>query len=176
MLDFSQVTTQIRTFAQESVRTQPLIEAAKAEARKRLREAGPRWETTQERILHSRTSWLVAGWREPPDTVVPAPPRPLPSVVLAADGSQIVSDRHDLAPCYLLNVGCIALRYGTGERALLTSHPFLSPPDEDLADEVQGEQVAIAPKRLSMRRLLAELAGLTELITDHAPRSVSRRR
>ncbi|HLK58514.1 MAG TPA: DNA double-strand break repair nuclease NurA, partial [Chthonomonadaceae bacterium] len=123
-------------------------------------------------IADSRTSWLVAEWREPPETIHPAPPRPLPCVVLAADGSQIVSDRHDLAPCYLLNVGCIALRYGTGERALLTSRPQLSPPDEDMADEVQGEQVAIAPKRLAIRRLLAELAGLAELITDHAPRAV----
>jgi hypothetical protein len=41
-----------------------------------------------------------------------------------------------------------------------------------MADEVQGEQVAIAPKRLTIRRLLAELAGLTELIADHAPRAV----
>jgi hypothetical protein len=172
LLDFSQVTSQIRMFAQESVRTQPLFEAAKTEARQRLRDSGPPWEATRERIAVSRTSWLVAAWREPPDRVTPAPPRPLPCVVLAADGSQIVSDRHDLAPCYLLNVGCIALRYGTGERALLTSRPQLSPPEDDLADEVQGEQVAIAPKRLGMRRLLAELEGLTDLIAEHAPRAV----
>ena len=172
MLDFNQVTSQIRSFAQESVRTRPLYEAAGTEAHQRLNEAGPTWEYVRERIALSRTSWLVAGWLESPDSIIPAPPRPMPCVVLAADGSQIVSDRHDLAPCYLLNVGCISLRYGTGERALLTSRPMLSPPDEEMSEEVQGEQVAIAPKRLAIRRLLAELASLTELITDHAPRAI----
>ena len=52
--------------------------------------------------------------------------------MFAADGSQIVSDRHDIALCYLLNIGLIALRYGTGERATLTSRPYLALPEDDL--------------------------------------------
>jgi hypothetical protein len=168
MLDFAQVTAQIQTFTTERARALPQLQAALAEADRRLRDCGPAWEATREKIEASRTSWLVASWREPPDHAYAPAPRPSPYLVLAADGSQVVSDRHDVALCYLLNVGLIALRYGTGERATLTSHPTLGLPDEDLLDEFQGEQATIIPKRLNVRRQLAEFAGLASLITENA--------
>jgi hypothetical protein len=170
MLDFSQVTTQIKSFAIEQLRTLPQFKAALAEAGRRWRDSGHDWEQTREKIANSRTSWLLAEWREPPDQHISPSQRPIPSIVLASDGSQIVTDRHDIAQCYLLNVGFIALRYGTGERAILTSRPILELPDEDLLEEFQGEQTAIVPKRLAIKRLLAEFAGLAEMITEHASR------
>ena len=115
------------------------------------------------KIAASRTSWLLAGWREPPDSRHAAPLRPLPCVVLAADGSQIVADRHDIAPCYVLNVGQIVLRYGTGERASLTSRPTLHLADEDRLDYQEGEQEARGAARLGIRRALAEIEGLAAL-------------
>lgn len=173
MLDFSQVTVQIQSFTEENQRQQPQRAAALAEARRRLGSARPTWETTREKIENSRTSWLVARWIEPPDSRYPVPPRPLPHTVFAADGSQIVADRHDVAPCYLLNIGLIALRYGTDQRPLLTSHPTLHLPEDDLLDEFQGEQTVIAPRRLAIRRLLAELAGLAEMIVGPGPNSLA---
>ena len=165
MLDFSQLLPQIAVFTGERVNTLQQYQEALEEAGRRLRDSEALWETTQARIVESRTSWLLAGWREPPDARYTAPPRPLPHVVLAADGSQIVAERHDIAPCYVLNVGLIVLRYGTGERATLTSRPTLANPDEDLYEAQQeGEQSVIAPRRLGIRRLQAELAGLAELI------------
>jgi hypothetical protein len=168
MLDFSQVTAQIQTFTQEQVRAHPQWKEARDEAGRRLRASAPAWEQTADKIALSRTSWLVADWLNSPETTTPAPPRPMPCVVFAADGSQIVADRHDIALCYLLNIGFIALRYGTGERATLTSRPQLAFPDDDLLDEFQGEQAAIVPRRLGVRRLLAEVAGLTEMIEKEA--------
>jgi hypothetical protein len=164
MLDFSQVTTQIKTFVGDHVGAQVRLNLALDEAARRLRASVPAWELTRDRIAESKTSWLVAEWLEAPDAIYPLPPRPMPHTVLAVDGSQLVSDRHDIALCYLLNVGMIALRYGTGERATLTSRPTLALPDDDLLDEFQGEQAAIAPKRLAIRRLLAEFAALTEMM------------
>ncbi len=169
MLDFAQVTSQIRTFATEHGRGLPLRQAACDEARRRLRASGPAWEATRDKIARSRTSWLTAAWQEPPDRAYAPPPRPLPCTVLAADGSQIVSDRHDITPCCLLNIGQIALHYGTGERAVLRSRPQLAAPDDDLFDEFQGEQATIAPRRLAVRRLLAECEGLAEMITETPP-------
>lgn len=166
MLDFTQVTTQIQSFASEREAALPRLEAALREAERRLRASGPTWEATRDKIAGSKTSWLVASWHEASDTAYDAPIAPLPCAVYAADGSQIVSDRHDIALCYLLNIGLIALRYGTGERALLTSRPHLALPDDDLLDEFQGEQAAIVPKRLGIRRLLEEMAGLIYLIGD----------
>ncbi len=164
MLDFSQVVTQIKEFGAERVRTLPLLENALQEASRRMREAGPNWEATRVKIENGGTSWLVARWLEPPDSVYHLPLRPLPHTVFAADGSQIVSDRHDIALCFLLNVGLIALRYGTGERASLTSRPQLDPADDELLEEIEGQQIAISPKRVAIRRLLAEFAGLAEMI------------
>ncbi|HLV81182.1 MAG TPA: DNA double-strand break repair nuclease NurA [Chthonomonadaceae bacterium] len=169
MLDFNKVTIQIHAFTAERARGLPQDRAALEEAGRRLRASGTAWEDTQSKIGGSRTSWLVADLLEAPDRTYAPPPRPLPCAVLAADGSQIVADRHDIALCYLLNIGLIALRYGTGERATLHSRPTLAVPDEDLLDEFQGEQAAIAPRRLAMRRLLAELAGLGEMIPADAP-------
>jgi hypothetical protein len=166
MLDFSQAVGQIKAFAGEHTEAEGRLRSALTEAAARMQGAGPTWEQTRDRIADSRTSWLVARWLEPPDAVHPLPPRPLPHTVLAVDGSQIVSDRHDIALCYLLNIGRIVLRYGTGERATLASHPILARPDDDLLDETQGEQVAIAPKRLAIRRLLAEFAALAEMTPD----------
>ena len=139
------------------------LEDALHEASRRLREAGPQWETTQAKIAVSKTSWLVAGWREPPDARYAAPPRPLPCVVFAADGSQIAPDRHDITDCYVLNVGLITLRYGTGERAVLTSRPNLFLPDDDLQEVAEDKQEAMQARRLGIRRQLEEISALGEL-------------
>lgn len=169
MLDFSKVTTQIQSFASEHTRALPQLQAALTEAARRLHASGPAWAETRDKIAASRTSWLVADWREPPDLREAPPPRPMPCTVFATDGSQIVADRHDIALCYLLNIGLIALRYGTGERAYLASRPALAFPEDDLLDEFQGEQASIAPRRLTIRRLLAEFAGLAQMIAENMP-------
>ncbi len=169
MLDFSQVTNQITAFTQERERALPRLQAALKQAGDRLRASGGAWEQTQAKIAQSRTSWLVAGWTEPPDNVYDPPVRPDVHTVLAADGSQIVSERHDICQCYLLNIGLIALRYGTGERATLTSRPTLDFPDDDLLNVSEGDQATIAGKRLALRRLLAELGGLSDLMPTGVP-------
>lgn len=168
MLDFTRVAAQINTFARERALSMPRLEAAQGEAVRRLRASGAHWEATRDKIEAAKTSWLVASWLEPSDTVYAAPDIPKICTVYAADGSQIVSDRHDIALCYLLNIGLITLRYGTGERALLTSRPHLALPDDDLLDEFQGEQASIVPKRLAIRRLLEEVAGLVELMEGNS--------
>src|SRR5262245_60196575 len=86
MLDFSQVAAQIRAFTTEHAGTLPLFQAALAEAGRRLRESALRWEGVQARIEESKTSWLLAEWREPPEGRFAALPRPTPCVVYAADG------------------------------------------------------------------------------------------
>jgi hypothetical protein len=168
MLDFTQVTAQIRSFTTEQARALPQRQAACRESERRLRASGPTWEKTRAKVEESRTSWLVAQWLEPPDNRYAAPPCPAPCIVLAADGSQIVSDRHDIARCCLLNVGLITLRYGTGERATLTSRPTLALSEDLLRDEfpLQEEPETLLPRRLATHRLLAEFAGLAGMIAE----------
>jgi hypothetical protein len=164
MLDFSQITGQLQAFVEERGRALPQLNAALDEAAARLRSAGPVWETTRERIANSHTSWLVADWYESPERTHAPSECPMPHTVVAADGSQIVADRHDIALCYVLNVGTIVLRYGAGERASLATRPVLALPDDDLLDPGEGEHAMILPRRLAMRRLLAEFDALADLI------------
>jgi hypothetical protein len=166
MLDFSQVVTQIQNFSMERADGRERLLTALAEAGRRLRSASAGWEEVQARIEGSRTSWLVASWKESPETVLTSAVHPPEYVVFATDGSQIVSDRHDIALCYLLNVSRIVLRYGDEAWAELSSAAVLSPPEEDTEQEAVGELTAIAGKRLGIRRQLAEFGALADMVTD----------
>ncbi len=164
MLDFSQIATQIGTFSSENANVRKRLETALKEASTRMRGASDGWEAIQTRIADSKTSWLVAKWREAPDTVAALPCHAEAYTVIAADGSQIVSDRHDIALCYLLNVGVIVLQYGELAHAELFSQAALAPPEDDPEEAAQGELTAIAGKRLGIRRQMAEFAALAERI------------
>jgi hypothetical protein len=112
-------------------------------------------------------------WRERPDLAVAPPSIPTRYTALATDGSQIVADRHDLALCYLINIGFIALRYGPDPGASLRSRPALATPDDTLLSDFNGEQDPIAPKRLSMRCRLQEVAGLAELLSEESGKTAA---
>lgn len=165
MLNFSQVVTQIENFSVERASGRERLLTALAEAGRRLRSNAPDWEEIQPRLLGSRTSWLVAEWKEAPDAVYAPGARPTQYAVFATDGSQIVSDRHDIALCYLLNVSRIALHYGDNAFADLSSSAVLSPPEEDTEQEAVGELTAIAGKRLGIRRQLAEFGALADMVS-----------
>lgn len=164
MLDFSQVVTQIQNFSVERASGRERLLTALSEAGRRLHSAAPNWEEIQPRLADSKTSWLVAEWTENPDSAVPPSARPPRCTVYASDGSQIVSDRHDIALCYLLNVSRIVLAYGEDAYAELSSSALLSPPEEDTEQEMLGELTAIAGKRLGIRRQLAEFGAMAEMV------------
>ena len=168
MLDFSQILPQITAFTTGRVNALDSLNAALTEAARRLRDSDPDWETTREKIARSKTSWLLAKWREAPDARSAAPDFPALYTALAADGSQIVAERHDIALCYVLNVGLIALRYGTSERAGLTSKPILCDVDDDLLEAQEGDAAVIAPRRLGLRQQMLEIAELAELTAQVA--------
>jgi hypothetical protein len=169
MLDFSQVVTQIESFSVERASGRERLLTALAEAARRLHTAAPVWEDVSPRLQGSKTSWLVADWKARPDAVISPSICPPEYTVFASDGSQIVSDRHDIALCYLLNVSRIVLNYGDNARAELSSSAVLSPPEEDAEAEALGELTAIAGKRLGVRRQLAEFAALAAMVSAPRP-------
>jgi hypothetical protein len=65
----------------------------------------------------------------------PCSPGSAPATLIAVDGSQIYPDRHGIAPYYLLNVGSITLRQGSGDAPLTDSQPFLFFAQEEIYDE-----------------------------------------
>ncbi len=172
MLDFTRLSKQVNDFTRLQTDAHSRFRVALQEAGRRLREAPTEWEATRQKIAEARTSWLLAGWTEPPDTVASAPPRPERHRILSADGSQIVPDRHDAAECYVLNVGTITLPYGVRERPALTTTPAIYAVDDEMLEDTPDGATQFSGKRLSIKRFLAEceaLASLTEAQSSETP-------
>ena len=77
------------------------------------------------KVETSKTSWMLARPLEPPGLY------PVPDLspdrwrILATDGSQIEVSRHEIASCFLVNVGEVVLDYGAEPGARLASTPSL---------------------------------------------------
>ncbi|AFY69735.1 NurA domain-containing protein [Thalassoporum mexicanum PCC 7367] len=81
--------------------------------------------------------------------------------VIATDGSQIAPSRHEAAYCYLVNVGRVALHYGSGTYPHLDSVPEIFYKPEDLYG---ARQWGISTEEwMGLRRTAAEAIALTEL-------------
>lgn len=101
---------------------------------------------------------------EPLNTVVACPPVPQRFTVIGADGSAIGPDRHSLALYYLINIGSLVFRHGSGEAPEARSIPTLAFQDEDL---YEGE-LLVSGNLLDVRRDCAEIAHLADRVEDVA--------
>jgi len=73
----------------------------------------------------SKTSWLLARPLEPPGRYPTPGLSPARWRIIATDGSQIEVSRHEIASCFLVNVGEVMLDYGDEPGARLGSTPSL---------------------------------------------------
>ncbi|AIE74982.1 MULTISPECIES: DNA double-strand break repair nuclease NurA [unclassified Synechocystis] len=92
----------------------------------------------QTHLLKTLTEWgdrlffAVATPLEPLDTRVTIGEAPINHSVFATDGSQIAPSHHEIAYCYLLNIGRVMLHYGQNLHPLLDSVPEVYYRPEDL--------------------------------------------
>ena len=93
----------------------------------------------------------------------PKPDRPKEITVIAADGSQIFPDRHEVANCFLINIGYVVIHYGTGERPVLNSEPTLFYDEDDLYQEWAGKRSPITREIVGVRRNAMELEKVVVL-------------
>ncbi len=117
-------------------------------------------------LSQESAQWLLARPVEPLDTVVDLPPRPEAYAIVATDGSQIDVERHGPLPCYVINIGCVYLRYGAESQARLFSRPQLFYRDEDRFLTNGIKRVPIEGNYLSARRDVEEGAVLAELAAE----------
>lgn len=165
MLDFLKISRQMRGVSHQ------LTEEARS-ARRRLDEAHRilGWvKENQQAVLErtaqvrSKVTFLVAEPIEPIDrTYTVAAINPAHSVI-ATDGSQITPSHHEIAYCYLINVGKVCLHYGTGKRPLLDSQPEVFYKEEDLF----GPWGLDMEECLAIRRSRAETEVLADLAVEH---------
>lgn len=166
MLDLAAVKQQLNEMASEQIARRDDFAHRIAEALMELRRWNDSWEQLAAKVARSKTSWLLARLSGQLGARYAAPNAPRPLTVLATDGSQIFPDRHEVALCYLLNIGIVALHYGTGERPLLKSQPYLYYREDDLYEQWGGRKVLVNPDIVSVRRHLLELETLAALAAE----------
>jgi len=97
---------------------------------------------------------------EPLDTVAPLPPVPERFTVIGADGSTIPPDRHGAALYYVINIGSLVYRHGSGETPEARSIPYLGYTEEELFEGT----TLVSGNLLDVRRDQAEIWHLAERV------------
>ena len=108
-----------------------------------------------------RIPFAIASPIEPLDTRIAIQPAPESHTVIATDGSQISPSHHEIAYCYLLNVGRVVLHYGQSRYPLLDSLPEVVYRPEDLY--VSRQWGIRTEEWMGYRRTVSEAEALAEL-------------
>lgn len=108
-----------------------------------------------------RLGFTAAQPLEPLDTRIDLAPAPAIHTVLATDGSQIAPSHHEIAYCYLINVGRVVLHYGQNRHPLLDSLPEVIYRPEDLY--ISRQWGVRTEEWMGYRRTVSEAAVLAEL-------------
>ncbi|AFZ02215.1 DNA double-strand break repair nuclease NurA [Calothrix sp. PCC 6303] len=163
MLDLTKLARQIQGLSQhltqETVASQKRLELAE----KYLRDAF----TRQDELVNAQDKWrdriLFANATplEPLNTCIDIPVPPKVHTVIATDGSQIAPNHHEIAYCYLLNIGRVVLHYGQNKQPLLDSLPEVFYRAEDL---YESRKWGIRTEEwMGYRRTASEAVVLAEL-------------
>lgn len=83
--------------------------------------------------------------------------------VVATDGSQITPSHHEVALCYLINVGQIMYTYGTGEKPVQESEPYIYDSDTDFYPTSKKTPSNFSEEVIAVKRMLAEMQELVSL-------------
>lgn len=93
------------------------------------------------------------------DAGLSTPDIPERVTLIAADGSQVYPDRHGLAFYYVINVGSIVFRHGSGQAPSVATDPHLFYTE----DRVFPGGMAVSGDLVSAERDLAEMRSLADL-------------
>jgi hypothetical protein len=116
-----------------------------------------------------RILFTAAAPVEPLNTCIDLPVPPAVHTIIATDGSQIAPNHHEIAYCYLLNIGRVMLHYGQNRQPLLDSLPEVFYRPEDIY--VSRQWGIRTEEWMGYRRTASEATVLAEL-ADAAPMSL----
>jgi hypothetical protein len=119
-----------------------------------------------EQLRHpARTIHAAIPTGEPLDAVHPLPALPERFTFIAADGAQIQPDSHGAAFYYLVNVGSMVYRHGSGETPEAYSQSTLGYTEADLYEN----DLLVTGNLLDVRRDVAEITRLADLCAAEPP-------
>ncbi|NJR67586.1 MAG: DNA double-strand break repair nuclease NurA [Synechococcales cyanobacterium CRU_2_2] len=163
MLDLTKLALQMQGIsnhlAQEAAASRTRLERAQhlvtqaAQHQAILVQMGQEWR--------DRLSFTAAEPMEPMETKVAIATPPAQHTVLATDGSQIAPSHHEIAYCYLINIGRVVLHYGQNRQPLLDSLPEVFYQSDDLYG---ARKWGIGTEEwMGYRRTVTEVEMLAEL-------------
>ena len=166
MLELNRLTGQVVEMAEALAGQQTRLQSLTEQARQKLEEHAQVTDELKAKLR--RATEVDSSWRgaEPLSTRLDAitllPAVAEPATLIASDGSQIYPDPHGVALYFLLNVGAIVLRQGSGAAPTTLTRSRVYFDERDLYDEserlIETDQVN-ARRDLWELRLLAELAA-----------------
>ena len=179
-LDLVRVAEQMPSLLQRVADTRGQARARRERAQLELGRWAARPDEWRARLEAGRSRWpLALPELERVDTGYTAPAAPVHYTALAVDGSHIDVDRNAAAPCYVLNFGWAAIRYGDPISAWLESAAELQPSSEGLVERDQTDasrEHQMRGELLAMLRSVRELDRLSvlaaELCSDDAQHAV----
>jgi len=179
-LELNKIVVQVEAMGQTLVQREAQNEERLAQARaalKRHAQVSGELRTKIKLAYEVDTSWRGAvplGDRL--DERRPSSPKTPPATLIAVDGSQIYPDRHGIAPYYLLNIGSIILRQGSGAAPLTGSQPSLFFAQEEIYDEKgrlrNVEQVNQQRDRCEIETLAGLVESERETLGEEPTRSI----
>jgi hypothetical protein len=165
-LELNKVTSQVVQLGEQAAQRKRDMEAVTPRVREILRAH----RDDAALIDLARRAAETKRWRgavpigEPLDLAIDPPPHPDRLSIVAGDGSQIYPDSHGLALYYVINIGTIVFRHGSGQAPIVRTFPTVSSEVESGDDEIISGPVVNA------RRDVGELTHIADLaLTEDSP-------
>ncbi|MEM8613336.1 MAG: DNA double-strand break repair nuclease NurA [Cyanobacteria bacterium P01_H01_bin.105] len=161
MLDLSKIAQQMQGISNHLAKEAEAAKVRIAIATQLLQQAHQHQAHLVDQLQTNNLGFAAAEPIEPLDTRVNINPAPEAHTVIATDGSQINPSHHEIAYCYLLNIGRVVLHYGQSRFPLLDSQPEVIYRPEDL---YASRQWGIRTEEwMGHRRTVSEAVVLGEL-------------
>ncbi len=163
MLDLTKIAQQMQGISQHLIQEAGASRQRLDRAQQHLQQASSQQAdlVKRQQIWRERISFNAAMPVEPLDTRVTIDIPPASHTVIATDGSQIAPSHHEIAYCYLINVGRVMLHYGQSLYPLLDSLPEVFYQPEDLY--VSNRWGIGTEEWMGYRRTVSEASVLAEL-------------
>lgn len=171
-LELSKITQQVDEMGQELAGRATRQRRALPPARELLHVYAHRQEELRQvaESEHGQRLRCASPGDEPLDGARVVPKLSEHMTVIAADGSQIYPDQHGVAFYFLINVGSIVFRHGSGQAPLVATVPRLFYAE----DQVYPSGDPISSDLVSARRGLAEMQTLADLAQAEPANGTSR--
>ena len=166
-IDFQQIYERIKEIGLSEQERQKDLDKKRAKARNLFNEYADDLDALRQKVdtalLQDANIRCAYPLNENLDTRVPTPALAMDATLIAADGSQIVPDRHAAVQFGLVNVGAIAMQLNSGETPDIFTDSQLFYGDELLTEY----GTTLSEGTIALRRDLAERTKLAELAKDY---------